>query len=241
MGRLPQREDVTLSPRHQEVLREAMELFAERGWAGASLRELARRLGVQQPSLYHYFRSKEELVEQILATYGFGGPLSVPQSYVQPEAIEDAPAALVEYVLALYRGRDWPLFVRFIFNLSLEERWRARLRVMFVDVTRELIREATRPYVESGQVTADDAAFLARMVTSAIALPLIEEHVLFRGAGQHPDMDRYAAWVAATCRAAIEARRAPAPMTREVAVARRARAAAKVAHSPARKSKNSRA
>ena len=41
-----------LGERHREVLRVAMHLFAERGYAGASLRELARRLGMQQPSLY---------------------------------------------------------------------------------------------------------------------------------------------------------------------------------------------
>ena len=34
-----------LSERHLEVLRAALQLFSERGYAGASLRELARRLG----------------------------------------------------------------------------------------------------------------------------------------------------------------------------------------------------
>ena len=62
-------------PKHLEVLRVAMRLIAERGYRGASLRELARRVGMQQPSLYHYFRSKEDLVEQILVTFGFGGAL----------------------------------------------------------------------------------------------------------------------------------------------------------------------
>ena len=81
---MPHRPDLTtlagaeLSDRHREVLREAMRLFAERGYVGTSLRELARRVGMQQPSLYHYFRSKEELVEQILATYGFGGIGNTP-------------------------------------------------------------------------------------------------------------------------------------------------------------------
>src|SRR5690606_37670788 len=62
--------DAELPERHRAVLREALLLFAEKGYAGASLRELARRVGVRQPSLYHYFRSKDELVEQILTHVG---------------------------------------------------------------------------------------------------------------------------------------------------------------------------
>jgi AcrR family transcriptional regulator len=53
--------------RRTQILREALLLFAEHGVEGASLRELARRVGISQPSLYHYFASKEALVEAIFS------------------------------------------------------------------------------------------------------------------------------------------------------------------------------
>jgi AcrR family transcriptional regulator len=40
----------------------AIELFGEKGYDGASMTELAERVGIAKPSLYNYYRSKEELL-----------------------------------------------------------------------------------------------------------------------------------------------------------------------------------
>jgi AcrR family transcriptional regulator len=45
--------------RYREVLDAAASVFAEKGYAGASTRDIAERLGVRQASLYYYFPSKE--------------------------------------------------------------------------------------------------------------------------------------------------------------------------------------
>lgn len=48
-------------------LREAaLELFGDRGYDGASMAELADRVGIAKPSIYNYFRSKEELLLELL-------------------------------------------------------------------------------------------------------------------------------------------------------------------------------
>lgn len=185
-----------LPPKHREVLRVGMRLIAERGYRGASLRELARRVGMQQPSLYHYFRSKEDLVEQILVTFGFGGVGVTPSEGVLPERVEDLPALLAAIVTWLYERTDWPHFVRLLFNVAIEApKYQPRLRAMFVDTTRDQMRQLTQPYVTSGQIEASDAEYLTRLVVNAIGLPLIEEHLLFPSAGDHPDLDRYIAFV----------------------------------------------
>lgn len=46
----------------QRIHQAALELFGERGWDGASMTELAERVGLAKPSLYNYCRSKEELL-----------------------------------------------------------------------------------------------------------------------------------------------------------------------------------
>jgi len=181
-----------LAPRHLEVLRVAMKLIAERGYRGASLRELARQVGMQQPSLYHYFRSKEDLVEQIIVSFGIGGVGTMPTEGVLPERFEDYPALVASIATWLWRKTDWPNFVRLLFNLSVEApKYQPRFRKLFVDTQREQTRMLIRPYVDSGQVSAIDAEHLTRLVINAIGLPLIEEHLLFPQAGVHPDLDAY--------------------------------------------------
>ena len=44
----------------------AAELFAERGYSGTSMADIARRVGVRKPSLYNYCSSKEELFMKLL-------------------------------------------------------------------------------------------------------------------------------------------------------------------------------
>jgi AcrR family transcriptional regulator len=54
-----------MSTRREELTRIAARLFAERGYQGTSLADLAGELGVQKPSLYHHIASKEDLLWEV--------------------------------------------------------------------------------------------------------------------------------------------------------------------------------
>ncbi|CDN50617.1 TetR/AcrR family transcriptional regulator C-terminal domain-containing protein [Neorhizobium galegae] len=52
----------------ETVIAEALDLLDEVGLEGVSTRQLAKRLGVEQPSLYWHFRKKEELLAAMAET-----------------------------------------------------------------------------------------------------------------------------------------------------------------------------
>ena len=54
-----------MSARREELTRIAARLFAERGYPGTSLADLADELGIQKPSLYHHIASKEDLLWEV--------------------------------------------------------------------------------------------------------------------------------------------------------------------------------
>ncbi|KGQ23003.1 TetR/AcrR family transcriptional regulator [Thermus filiformis] len=86
-------------------LREAaLELLAERGYRGATTREIARRAGVSELTLFRHFGTKEALVQEALAAF-------VPQDFLKRLPREDAPLeeglrALLEAYLGLLEARQ---------------------------------------------------------------------------------------------------------------------------------------
>ena len=50
----------------ERVLQVAQALFAERGFRGTSLRDIAKRIGIKAPSLLHHFPSKQQLYLAVL-------------------------------------------------------------------------------------------------------------------------------------------------------------------------------
>ena len=66
------------------ILDAAEAVFAESGFQGASLREIARRAGIQQPGLYNHFASKRDLYAAVLDR------ALTPMTEAMTDAIEDA-------------------------------------------------------------------------------------------------------------------------------------------------------
>lgn len=62
-GRRPYAKGVA---RRQQILDRAIEVFADKGAEGTSLRAIAERIGVSHAALLHYFGSREELLIEVL-------------------------------------------------------------------------------------------------------------------------------------------------------------------------------
>ena len=85
-----------MSTRRSELTREAARLFAEKGYHGTSIGDLAKALGVQKASLYAHIESKQDLLYETMRD-------GAAAFHAALDAIpEDLPA--VERILLALRG-----------------------------------------------------------------------------------------------------------------------------------------
>lgn len=89
------------TPREEEILTAAARIFREKGYHGTSVRDIAESVGLLKGSLYHYIRSKEELLARL-----FEGALEETVRELEEIAARDASATerLGEMVRAYVRS-----------------------------------------------------------------------------------------------------------------------------------------
>src|SRR5580765_2641676 len=141
-----------MSARREELTRIAARLFAERGYQGTSLADLAAELGVQKPSLYHHIDSKEDLLWEIAqeGATAFHAALDAVPAAPAPQRIRLALRAHLAVVagqleVATVFVREW----RYLEG-GRRERFLAERR-RYEDRIRELFREG----VEGSELRTD--------------------------------------------------------------------------------------
>ena len=89
----------------ERILDAAEELFAERGYNGTTLRDVATRVGVRPPSLYNHFASKDALYAAVLER-GIGPVIVLlARSAAAPADEPSDPGRLVTEVMAILARR----------------------------------------------------------------------------------------------------------------------------------------
>jgi len=68
-----------------EIYEHAIRLFAERGFAGTSLQDIADAMGITRPALYYYVRSKNELLARLAADVAGGSATQIAELATRPD------------------------------------------------------------------------------------------------------------------------------------------------------------
>lgn len=96
----------------ERILDAAEALFAERGYAGTSLRDVATRVELRIPSLYNHYPSKEALYAAVLAR-GIGPVLELLREFGETAAADrDAPALIARVMAVLRRHPNLPRLIQ---------------------------------------------------------------------------------------------------------------------------------
>jgi TetR/AcrR family transcriptional regulator len=114
----------------------AAALFAEHGFDGSSMSDLAQRCGTTKAGLYHYYASKEEVLHDILAVH-IGKVLGVVRgAAAEPGSPRERLELIVDRLLAAYASADDQHKVQ----LNELRRLPAEQREAIMGMEREIVR-----------------------------------------------------------------------------------------------------
>lgn len=85
----------------QRILESASRLFHEQGFAATGVATILREAGVNSGSLYHFFASKDAVLEEVLEAYL---ARLYPEVMQPAELAEPDPLARIFYLMNWYRG-----------------------------------------------------------------------------------------------------------------------------------------
>lgn len=111
---MPQGKEKSQVTRREDILARATDAFVTHGYAGTSMADLARAIGIQKASLYHHFPSKQALFIACV-TEGYDGAVRALTALRQdatlsdPERIRAAMDEIYRINLTTPAGRMAPL------------------------------------------------------------------------------------------------------------------------------------
>lgn len=152
--------------RRESLLDASLRVFVEKGFDGASMKDIATAAGVTQGLLYHYFEGKDALLETLLRERGF-----LPRLQDLLATAADRPVATVlselvrEYrrVLAENAG-----LVSLFFSGGTNRQIRAAM-LEFVGAGQDALTEYLDSRVAAAELRAVDTRLLARTLLSTVA------------------------------------------------------------------------
>jgi AcrR family transcriptional regulator len=161
--------------RKQHILFSAQKLFREKGYAATSMRDLAKEVGVEAPSLYNHFSSKHELLKEICFDIAeqfyasFHQAVSHKLSYT-----EKLSAAITSHVQVIFNNIEAStvFFEEWMFLEGNDLAKFKKLRSGYQQKFRELIEKG----IETGEIKNMDV----RVATFAILSSLNATHELYK-------------------------------------------------------------
>ena len=153
------------------ILEEALKQFSEKGFAGTSMRDIARPLGITKAALYKHFESKQQIFDRIVAEsekkfQGFFEKLSVHFPKPGEEAVNTEDVDVYGNISAEGLSERVLTFVRF----SMRDPYSRQVRRMLTlsqFQSRDLAEMYTKRYVET-MLEYDEKLFAKLMEAGAI-------------------------------------------------------------------------
>ncbi|MER5864380.1 helix-turn-helix domain-containing protein [Kitasatospora sp. NPDC002040] len=163
-----------LDAQREQVLAAAVELLAERGYAGCSMAAVAERAGIATGSMYRHFAGKAELSVELFRTVVVREVAAVELAVAKAEADGAGPHGRVAAVVETFAARALKV-PRLAYALLAEPADQVvdAERLVFRRAFRDLIAAQIGPAVTDGRLPHQEPQLTAAALVGAIGEALV--------------------------------------------------------------------
>lgn len=162
--------------RREKVIDAAAEVFAQKGFHGASTADIAELIGIQQGSLYYYFDSKETALQEV-CELGMGAYLeAIREVGLTPGGVDGKMAALVSSHLNALDGA-LPYIRTYLFERRALSQERSQRLNQMAACYENTLEKILRDGVENGELPAGlDCTLAGLYVMSMFNTVAVQRH-----------------------------------------------------------------
>ena len=164
--------------RREQIMDAAMQIFAQKGFVRATNKDIARAAGITPGLIYHYFKSKEDLLRAAIEERS---PLPVIRA--MPAQMLEQPAAevlrfIIQQGLSIVEHERFVTLIRVFLPEAIQTPAIAAFGLAGLDEMKKFVENFLRAKMANGELRQTDAGLTAQVLLSNVMGLVLRRQVL---------------------------------------------------------------
>ncbi|MYL70328.1 TetR family transcriptional regulator [Halobacillus litoralis] len=177
-------EDRKLTPKQEQILKAAVEIFAEKGYASSSTSEIAARANVAEGTIFRHYKTKKELLISIVTPFMTKFTLPFFASHFANKVFEEPPEELEGLLRTLLKNRfefareNAPLLRIVIQEMAFHPELQERFQDVFLEEIFPKFENALNQLKAKGKLVEIPNTSIIRMIISTVMGFLVTRFII---------------------------------------------------------------
>ena len=177
--------DTTMSEKQLKILEAAIDTFSEKGYAGSSTSEIAKKAGVAEGTIFRHYKTKKDLLLSIVTPTiaRFAAPFFI-KTFTK-EVFENEYEHYEDFLRVIAKNRlefvrkHFPVLKIFIQEIAFHDELREPFQQLFTEHVYQKFKKIIEHFQEKGEIIDLPPETIMRMSASSIIGYILPRFLLF--------------------------------------------------------------
>jgi AcrR family transcriptional regulator len=158
----------TVEDRREQIAKAAIRVFARKGFASATNQDIALEAGITPGLIYHYFESKEALLNEIIRDLSASRKLQSLPAEVAALPARELLKWIARQVLDIVESEEYVQFIRILLPEVIRSPEAASTGLVDIQEGVNFLERILEAKMEAGEIRRMDAALAAQTLFSTL-------------------------------------------------------------------------